>query len=101
METTRLVDDSAARRYRLLAGEREIGFVDYDSIGATTLLVKHAEVAPAHEGEGYGAKLVGGMLDDVRARGMNVIPICPYTMAVIRRRREYLDVVREDYRAAM
>ena len=101
MDDLRIADDPASRRYRLTAGDVEIGFVDYDPIGTTTLLVKHTEIAPAHEGKGYGSKLVAGMLDDVRARGMNVIPICPYTMAYLRRHREYLDVVREDMRAAL
>ena len=101
MTDTTLTHDAAAHRYRLTAAGEEVGYVEYDPIGATTLLVKHTEVAPAHEGKGYGSTLVRGMLDDVRSRKMNVIPICPYTMAWIRRHRDYLDVVREDYRAAM
>jgi predicted GNAT family acetyltransferase len=96
-----LAHDETAHRYRLVSGAQEIGFIEYDPIGATTLLVKHTEVAPAHEGEGHGSALVRGMLEDVRARGMNVIPICPYTMAFLRRHREYLDVVREDFRGAL
>lgn len=101
MDTIRLVDDPAARRYRLLDVDDELGFIDYDRVGDRTLLLKHTEVDPKHEGKGYGGRLVKGFLDDLRARGMDVIPICPYAMAWIRRHREYLDVVREDARGTL
>jgi predicted GNAT family acetyltransferase len=41
------------------------------------------------------------MLDDLRKRGLSVLPVCPYAMSYIRKHREYLDVVRNDYRAAV
>jgi len=96
-----LVNDAAARRYRLEVGGKEVGFVDYDPVGASSILLKHTEVDPKHEGKGYGGKLVAGVLDDLRSRGMTVLPICPYAIAWIKRHREYLDVVREDYRGAL
>ena len=98
---TTLTDDKSARRYRLTVGGEEVGYVEYDPIGASSILLKHTEVDRRHEGKGYGGKLVGGVLDDLRSRGMTVLPICPYAMAWIKRHREYLDVVREDYRGAL
>lgn len=100
MEPT-LVDDPAARRFRLVSGDEELGYIDYDPIGERTRLLKHTEVDPKHEGKGYGGRLVKGFLDDLRARGMNVIPICPYAMACLKRHREYVDVVREDARGTI
>ena len=97
----KLEDDPAARRYRLSVGGEEVGHVEYDPIGTGSILLKHTEVDARHEGRGYGSKLVAGVLDDLRMRGMTALPICPYAMAWIKRHREYLDVVREDYRAAM
>ena len=94
-------NDPAARRYRLSVAGEEVGHVEYDPIGSASILLKHTEVDPRHEGKGYGSKLVAGVLDDLRVRGMTVLPICPYAMAWIKRHREYLDVVREDYRAAL
>jgi hypothetical protein len=98
---TTLTNDAAARRYRLEVDGEEVGHVEYDPIGADALLLKHTEVDPKHEGKGYGGKLVAGVLDDLRSRGMTVLPICPYASAWIKRHREYLDVVREDYRGAL
>lgn len=99
MDAPIVVEDSPSHRYRLMAGAEELGFVDYDPVGTRTILVKHTEVKPEHEGKGYGSRLVQGMLDDLRARGKDVIPICPYTLAWLKRHRDYLDVVREDARA--
>jgi len=96
-----LTNDEAAGRYRLSVDGEAVGYVDYDPIGATSILLKHTEVDARHEGKGYGGKLVAGVLDDLRSRGMTVLPICPYAMAWIKRHREYLDVVREDYRGAL
>jgi predicted GNAT family acetyltransferase len=96
-----LRNDEAARRYRLAVGGEEVGFVEYDPVGESSILLKHTEVDRRHEGKGYGGKLVAGVLDDFRSRGMTVLPICPYAMAWIKRHREYLDVVREDYRGAL
>ena len=83
------------------AGGEEVGYVEYDPVGATSILLKHTEVDRRHEGKGYGAKLVAGVLDDLRSRGMTVLPICPYAMAWIKRHPEYLDVVREDMRSTL
>jgi predicted GNAT family acetyltransferase len=53
----------------------------------------HTEVEPEWEGRGVGSELVRGALDDVRARGLKVRPLCPFVRAFIERHSEYLDLV--------
>ena len=101
MDTMRVVDDPEDLRYRLWVDGAEVGFVEYDPVGPNGILLKHTEVLPEHEGKGYGSRLVKGVLDDLRARRMTVIPICPYAMSWIKRHRDYLDVVREDARGTL
>jgi uncharacterized protein len=36
---------------------------------------------------------VRGALDDMRARGLKVAPVCPFVAAYIRRHPEYADLV--------
>ena len=98
MSDVSIVNDAAAGRYRLLLDGAEIGMAEYDTIAGTSVLVKHVEVAQGHEGKGYGAQLVRHVLDDIRARKLSVVPICPYTLAFIRKHREYVDLVRDDMR---
>jgi uncharacterized protein len=94
-------DDRARGRYRALVDGVEVGFIDYDPIGADGVLLKHTEVHREHEGRGFGSKLVASMLDDVRRRGKRVVPMCPYALAFVRRHPEYRDVVREDMRSGL
>ena len=97
----KLVNDAIARRYRLMLDDQEVGYSEYDPVAPASVLIKHTEVLPQHEGKGFGSHLVGAMLDDVRGQGKTVIPICPYTMNYIRKHREYLDIVRADLRATL
>ena len=55
----------------------------------------HTEVSPSLEGQGLGARLVAGALDDIRARGLRVVPICPFVRTYIRRHPDYADLVVE------
>lgn len=101
MLQTRLVNDTAARRYRLLLDDVEVGYSEYDPVAPASILIKHTEVLSQHEGKGLGARLVRGMLEDIRAQGKTVIPICPYALNFIRRHREYSDLVRADMRKTL
>lgn len=96
-----LVNDTAARRYRLLLDGQELGFVEYDLVGDSAILIKHTEIGREFEGKGHGSELVRRVLDDVRRQAKTAIPICPYALNFIRRHREYIDVVRPDMRAAI
>jgi len=96
-----IIDDAAAGRYRLMLGGEEIGVAEYDAIADSSVLVKHVEVLPAHEGKGYGSRLVRHVLDDIRARKLSVVPICAYTLAFIRKHPEYAGLVRDDMRNSL
>ena len=96
-----LVNDAGARRYRLIVNNDEVGYSEYDLVAPASILIKHTEVLQRHEGKGFGSHLVRSMLDDIRAQGKTVIPICPYAMNYIRKHREYLDIVRADLRATL
>ncbi len=84
-------DDAAAGRLELEIGDA-IAFVDYRRTG-TVLVLTHAEVPPALEGRGIGARLVRGVLELVRARGERVVPRCPFIARYIERHPEYRDLV--------
>ena len=101
MPDLQLVNDSDARRYRLMSDGEEVGYSEYDPIAPASILIKHTEVLPQHEGKGFGSQLVKQMLNDIRTQGKTVIPICPYALNYIRRHREFLDLVRADLRATL
>lgn len=101
MSEPRFNDDAARKRYQLLLGDQELGFIDYDPVGAVSILIKHTEVQPGHEGKGYGSMLVQSALDHAHAQGKTVIPICPYALNWVRKHPDYHAVVREDMRKTL
>ena len=53
----------------------------------------HTKVDRRFEGRGIGGVLVEAALDDARARGLKVDPVCPFIAAFIERTPEYKDLV--------
>jgi predicted GNAT family acetyltransferase len=78
-------------RYELRLDGQTIGFADAIPRG-DTVVMPHVEVQPAYEGRGLGSRLVKAALDDVRARGLRVVPICPFVVVYLRRHPEYADL---------
>ena len=56
----------------------------------------HTDVDPDLEGTGAAGELVVGALDDIRSRGLRVIPVCPYVRSWIDRHPAYADLVVDD-----
>jgi predicted GNAT family acetyltransferase len=88
-------DNPAERRYELRLGDTIVGEIRYRLRPGVAVLL-HTEVSPSSEGQGHGSRLVAEALDDIRARGLRVVPLCPFVSAYIRRHPEYADLVRED-----
>jgi uncharacterized protein len=88
----RVVDNPSELRYELWSEDILTGTIRYTRDGDVLTLV-HTEVDPAFEGEGLGSALIAGALDDVRARGKRIIPVCPFVRAYLQRHPEYGDVV--------
>lgn len=55
--------------------------------------VTHTEVPHEMREGGVGTRLVLGMLDDIRARGERVRPLCSFVRHVIAQHPEYADLV--------
>ena len=85
-------DNPDQHRYEMHLDDVLVGFVVYRQSDGARVLV-HAEIQPEYEGRGLGSTLARGALDDVRARGLGVVPSCPFIAAYIRRHPEYADLV--------
>lgn len=91
-------DNPAENRYEVFAGGERAGFVQY-RIHDNRITMVHTEVDPSFEGLGLGSKLAKAALEDVRKRGLELVPLCPFISAYIRRHPdEYLDLVVPDLR---
>jgi uncharacterized protein len=56
----------------------------------------HTEVDPTFEGQGLGDRLVAGALDDLRARGRKLLPLCPFVRDYLGRHPQDADLVAGD-----
>ncbi|HEV2711623.1 MAG TPA: GNAT family N-acetyltransferase [Gaiellaceae bacterium] len=90
--TVEVSDNKEESRYEARVNG-ELAGVSFYEPQPDRLIVLHTEVRDAFEGQGVGSRLVAGMLDDVRRRGLSVTPLCPFTRAYIERHPEYDDLV--------
>jgi predicted GNAT family acetyltransferase len=84
-------DNTAQQRFEL-EEKGQLAFADYQRSG-DVLILPHVEAPAALRGQGTAGRLMQGMLDIVRERGLMVIPTCPYAAAFIRRHQQYADLL--------
>ncbi|SCG34347.1 GNAT family N-acetyltransferase [Micromonospora coxensis] len=68
------------------------GLVTYQLTGAI-IAYTHTEVGAEFEGRGVGSTLARAVLDDARARGRTVVPICPFISEWLGKHPEYDGIV--------
>lgn len=83
-----VVHDEEGRRYLLRRDGEHVGLLDYRPRDGA-LVMHHTEIRPDARGQGLGAVLVRGALDDVRERGATVVPTCWYVREFIDSHPEY------------
>jgi uncharacterized protein len=96
---TRSVEhDAEQQRYVILVDGRPAGYTAYER--GEEIVFTHTEIDPEFEGQGLGSQLVAEALDDVRRRGLTVLPLCAFVRGFIADHREYSDLVPGPLRAA-
>lgn len=65
----------------------------YSKAGATRIIIDHTGVPDALRGKGAGQALVQRAVEDARAGGIKIIPLCPFTKAQIEKHPEWQDVL--------
>ena len=88
----RVSDNPGAHRYEATVGDDLAGFAEYRLVGRRVVFT-HTEIQPQFEGKGIGGRLAAAALDDVRARGLGVTPLCPFIAGYIERHPAYADLV--------
>lgn len=74
---------------RLGADEAEL---TYSVTTPTLVIADHTGVPDAFRGTGAGLALVQAMVDDARARGFRIMPLCPFVNAQRKKHPEWADV---------
>ncbi|HEY8526313.1 MAG TPA: GNAT family N-acetyltransferase [Acidimicrobiales bacterium] len=79
-------------RYELVVDGQVVGVADYQRRDGAWVF-PHTEIARERRGQGLGAELVRGALDDVRRAGGTVVPRCWYVADFIAAHPEYQDLL--------
>ena len=90
-EALTVLDVPEVSRFELLLDGERVGLADY-SLDGDVMTVPHVETDPEHQGKGFAAVLMAGVLESVRHRGRTIRPVCPYADAYMRRHPDTADL---------
>lgn len=93
-------DNQEGRRYELVNGDELLGEIRYRTEPGVIVLV-HTQVAPQAEGQGVGSRLVAAALENIRSRGLRLVPTCRFVKAYLERHPEQLDLVADERQASL
>lgn len=89
-----LTDNIERKRFELTA-DGHTAFIEYMIMGGKIFLT-HTEVPKALEGKGIGSAIVKLALEETEARGLKLVPLCPFVAAYIKRHPEWDRVLAAD-----
>jgi predicted GNAT family acetyltransferase len=98
--TYTIVDNPQKRRFEADLGDGSIAFAEYHLL-EHKIVFTHSEVPATHEGRGIGSALIRHALHVARERGLQVVPICPFFAAYIKKHGEEQDLLDPAYRSAL
>ncbi len=76
------------KRFEIRLGD-EFAELTYELQGENTLVLLHTGVPPAWEGRGIGSRLVKAALEYAREHHYQIVPVCSFVVAYLRRHPEY------------
>ena len=86
-----VINNEAEHRYELEV-DGQLAIAEY-RLRPGRISFTHTEVPDALEGRGIGKRLVKAALDDARAHGLKVVPICPFVKHYIDTHPEEQDLL--------
>ncbi|MCB0987456.1 MAG: N-acetyltransferase [Microthrixaceae bacterium] len=92
-----MIDNPGESRCEVHADGELAAFVVCRINGGLTELV-HTETVAGFEGRGFASRAVAAALDEVRQRGGQVLPTCPFVWSYMTRHPDQLDLLPADLR---
>ena len=92
-----MADVPESERYEVSLGGEVVGFTAY-RVRPGLIAFVHTDVDERFQGRGIADQLIRFALEDARARGLVVLPFCPFVKAFIESHREFQELVPETYR---
>lgn len=87
-----VIHNAEDQRYEGWLDGVRVGLADA-RVRGDIVVMSHTEVDSAYGGRGFAAEIVAFALDDIRAQGRRVKPVCPYVARYIERHPDYQDLL--------
>jgi Predicted acetyltransferase len=65
----------------------------YSVAGEKLIIIDHTEVSDKLKGKGAGKQLVAKAVEYARAKGIKILPLCPFARSVFDKTPEFQDVM--------
>ena len=92
-DAVRVVFEESRQQAAAYDGDKLIGECQYSAAGTTKWIISHTGVRPAYNGRGIAKRLVECVIAEARARGVRIVPLCPYAKHMMCGQDEYKDVL--------
>ncbi|WP_135501711.1 GNAT family N-acetyltransferase [Roseovarius aestuariivivens] len=80
-------------RYRVRLDGGPEAELTFSKLGAKAIIIDHTGVPDVYRGQGVGEALVRRAVEDARAAGKTITPLCPFAASQFRRHPEWHDVL--------
>lgn len=87
-----ILDNPDDDRYEVRSDGHMIGRADYQRDGER-VVIPHTYIDPAHRGQGLAGRMAQYALDDIRRRGLTVVPACAFLADYMKKHPEYADIL--------
>lgn len=64
----------------------------YTMAATDKMIIEHTEVSDELKGQSIGLRLVKNAVDYARKNNIKIVPLCPFTLSVFKKRPEFEDV---------
>ena len=89
----KLEESGSKGRYFLRSPQGAVAEMTFSKVGEHMIIIDHTEVPDAFRGQGVGLRLVTRAVEDMRAAGKKIIPLCPFAKSVFDKTPEIRDVL--------
>lgn len=96
MKIQREDTDTKGRYVLIKDGADAHAELTFSKVGKSMIIIDHTEVPEEYRGTGAGLKLVEKAVEDARAFGIKIMPLCPFAAAQFKRHPEWADTLKQN-----